>query len=252
MLTNRSFFATLALGSVLFAGCTIKATETNNTVGGGAGGGYTTTTTDSTTDTTTDSTTDTTTTTSGMGGMGGMGQGGQGVGGQPECLGMNGSGMTDAVCDDAQKTPIAAGSKVCDDQGGISGSNPPPGIAACHGGFQLWVPAAAEALWYCIAQIGVEPSNACDPQQVQNCVSKVSGESCTDASASVCQQIKDNICPTAGDAAFDVASCTVDIAPWQDQPMVDLGTCMSDAIAADPALGCQAAYQGCFDSATGN
>ncbi len=238
MLSHRSIFASVAFGTALLAsGCTIKATETSNTVGGGAGGGYTTTT----------STTTTTTTSSGAGGMG---AGGMGAGGQPECLGTQGSGQTEAVCDDSTKTPIAAATAVCDDQGGVSGSNPPPGIGACHGGFRLWVAGAAEELWYCLAQIGVEPANACDLEQVSNCVGKVSALSCTDASSSVCGQLK-AYCPQ-GDATFDEPSCVVDIAPWQDQPMVDLGDCMTTALAAVPAPTCQEAYVACFDQITGN
>jgi hypothetical protein len=244
----------LALGSAaLVAGCTVKSTDTNNPVG--SGGGSTTTTT-------------TTTTTTGTGGAGGAtgtgGQGGTGVGGaggtpttgtggaggQPECLGQNGTGMTEAVCDDSGKTPIAAAAHTCDDQGGTSGSNPPPGLGACHGGFQLYTAGAAEAFWYCLSQITVEPVHACAITPVQDCVTKISNESCTDASTSVCGQLK-GYC-AANDGSFDEAACVIDIAPFSDQAMSDLGTCMDNELKASPAPTCKDAYQKCFDQATGN
>ena len=242
MLTHRSSAFSLALGAaLLLAGCTIKATDTSNTVATGSGGGSGTTTTTLTT---------TTTSTTGAGGAtgGGGSAGTGGAGGQPECLGTQGSGMNESVCD---TMPIFAGSKICDANGGISGSDPPPGLGACHAGFSLYVPGAAEEFYYCLAQIGVEPANACDLVQVQNCVGKVSNASCTDASASVCSQLKNNYCP-AGDISFDEPSCVIDIAPFTDKAMTDLGTCVNAALQANPAPNCKDAYLGCFDQATGN
>lgn len=245
MLTYRSFTMALALGSSLLLGaCVVKSTDSTNTVATGSGGGATTTTT--TTTTTTDTGVGGAGGSTGVGGMGGS-TGVGGAGGQAECLGVNGSGMTEAVCDTMQ---IHAGSNICDANGGITGSDPPPGLGACHAGFSLYVPGAAEEFYYCLSQIGVEPSNACDLVQVQNCVSKVSTESCTDASTSVCAQLK-GYC-AVGDNSFDEPNCVTDIAPFTDKAMTGLGACMDAALQADPGAGCQDAYAGCFNQATGN
>ena len=173
------------------------------------------------------------------GGVGGAGVGGQGGG--STCVGADdGSGKTVASCDMMAITPVPVGAalKNC----GASKDEAPPGYGLCKRGFEIYTQGAASTLQSCLAQIGVEPANACDMNQVTKCIGTMYTEICaSQAATNACDAIATQIC---GKEPFDTSGCLVDVSPFNDMTLQELANCIS---ATDPnQVTCQQAYNDCF------
>jgi len=128
-----------------------------------------------------------------FGGEGGTGVGASGGTGGGECAGETGSHDVDS-CTNTAELPIAAGADVC----GENSNEEPPGIGTCVSFYTVYKTGVADAFLACAAEIGVEPTNACDPDQVEACVNEAHEAACPDQDVTdLCLNIKD------GCAAFD-------------------------------------------------
>lgn len=180
------------------------------------------------------------------GGGGGGGDGGSGgSGGAPACIGPDGTGLDKKSCDNMNITPASAGgaaSSICEPNGGTAGTDPPPGYAVCQHGFDVFNPGPAENLQKCLALIGVEPANACDPAQVQDCVNKMYEATCAvDAVTKYCED-NAKLCEGAGQT-LDAAQCAYELKPFNQTTITNYEDCFNNA---DPALTCQQAHDDCY------
>ncbi len=211
----------------LWAGCTVKEVDTNNQSGSTTGGNTTSTTSSSSGGG--EGGGSTTSTTTGNGGSGG------GAG----CVGEAGTGQTAAACDTMLITPSS--------QGGPASSNcgpnmdeDPPGYGACLLAFDLYTEGSFENFQACLALITVEPVNACDINQVSDCVTKVYDEACDSADvAAVC----DGLGTGCATDPFDVAKCKDDLRPFSNAGLQIYADCFN----GKPIdVTCQDAHDQCF------
>lgn len=224
MLSRKNYIflgvqASVAIG--LLSGCVITESPT------GSGG------TSETTSTSTGTTTATTTTT-GSGGSGGAGGGGStsGTGGSA-CVGEDGKAAV-SDCELLNIAPAAGASSSC----GPNLNEAPPGYGLCKRGFDLFNPGAVSNLVSCLGKIGVQDECKTDP--LQACVDNMFAQECVIASiATSCGEIK----TACGADPFDAGKCATDLNPFSDAGLKELSDCIN---AADPALNCQAAYDGCY------
>lgn len=173
--------------------------------------------------------------------MGGSG----GAGGAGACIGVDGTGLDKNSCDNMNITPTSAGgpaASICEPDGGTAGSDPPPGYGVCQHGFDVFNPGPAENLQKCLGNIGVEPANACDPAQVQDCVNTMYEATC--AVDSVTKYCEDNakLCETAGQT-LNAAQCAYELKPFNPTTITAYEDCFNNA---DPALTCQQAHDQCY------
>lgn len=215
------FQASVAIG--LLSGCVINGTSTGS---GGTSGGETTS---------APSATSATAATSGGGGEGGSGSvsaSTSGTGGTA-CVGETGTSVI-ADCEKLNIAPASGASSSC----GMNLDEPPPGYGLCKRGFDLFNPGATSTLVECLATIGVQDECKTDP--LQACIDKMFADECVIPSiATSCDSIK----TTCGADPFDAAKCATDLNPFSDAGLTELSTCINKA---DPALTCQAAYDGCY------
>lgn len=189
-------------GSVGAGGDTTSSGEGGSTTSTGEGGGTTTT------------------TSSGSGGGG--------------CVGPDGTGQTAAAC---SQMAIAATGDVCGD----ASDEPPPGLGTCERAFEIFTAGSAENLLACLSQIGVEPSNACDIGQVDDCVIEMYAEACTnDDAIAACDELAE-ACGSINDP-FDVETCRADLNPFGGAGLQEWADCIN----ANPDLPCQDAYDLCL------
>lgn len=176
----------------------------------------------------------------GDGGVAGSGGGGGGAGGSAQCIGPDdGSGKTIASCEQMNITPApnGPGPASCNTALGL-----PPGYLACKHGFEIFKQGAASTLQGCLAEIGSDPSTACDADLVANCVYAMYGVLCASPSAvTACNAIDKQLC---GGNNFDVLLCAKEAKPFNDQALQSLGDCILDANPDQTT--CQQAYESCF------
>lgn len=236
---HSSIALSLLASACLFAGCVITDGNIDDD--------------EDPTSTTTATTSSSTTGTTGGGGEGGAGGSGAGVGGSGgsgggvSCVGIDGTGLDAKSCDNMNITPTSAGgsaASICDDMGGISGMNPPPGYGACQHGFEVFNPGPAEYFQKCLAKIGVEPANACAFEPLQKCVNDMYAITCAvEETTKRCETLA-GACMMAGQN-FDAAGCAFDLAPFNTKALSDYEDCFN---AADPMLTCEQAHQQCFEA----
>lgn len=236
---NSSLAFSLLASALVFAGCIIKEGDiddpdptggdttntggaggtagTGGTAGGGMGG------------------------TAGMGGMGGM----AGAGGAPGCIGIDGTGLDKNSCNNMNITPASAGgaaSSICEPNGGTAGTDPPPGYGVCLHGFTIFNPGPAENLQKCLSMIGVEPANACDPAQVQDCVNKMYEATCAvDAITKYCED-NAKLCESVGQT-LNAATCAYELKAFNQTTLGKYEECFNTA---DPMKTCQEAHDECY------
>ena len=216
-----------------------------------AGAGCTITQVDSLPDRTSSNSTTTTTTTGdptttsgtggtgGTGGAGGAGNGGAGGGGG-SCVGVDGTGVAVTACDMMNISPQSVGgpaSSIC----GANQNEDPPGYDYCLAGFDVYTSGSFENFQACLANIGVEPANACDQQLVFDCVAKVYNEACQRAEIDELCEGFETDCANIGQT-FDIVKCSIDLAPLSNVGVQEYGDCVNDA---PPEETCQQAHDLC-------
>lgn len=236
---HSSIALSLLASACVFAGCVIR------------GGDGTLDDEEDVTSTATTTTSSTTSATTGGGGEGGAGGSGAGVGGSGgsgggvSCVGIDGTGLDVKSCDNMNITPSSEGgaaASICDDNGGISGMNPPPGYGACQHGFEVFNKGPAEYFQKCLAEIGVEPANACAFEPVQKCSNNLFAITCTvEETTKKCEALED-VCQQNGQT-LDVAGCAANLAPFNTKALGDYEDCFNNA---DVSLTCQQAHDKCF------
>lgn len=217
---NRIAFIALyvAVPAALVVGCVTKQTDTENDINTG--------------------TTSSTTTTSSSGDGGSGGSGGQGGSGGASCVGVEGTGQTEAACDALNISPTQGASQQC----GATGDQDPPGYLGCKRAYTVFIPGAAEHFTACLATIGV--GLACDVEPAQTCLDDTIAATCDDpAIAAACAQIQTDC---GGD--INQEQCASELRPFSDAGLADLATCMTDELASDPAATCQQAYDTCYQT----
>jgi hypothetical protein len=216
-----------ALGLSIAAGCTITSTDNSSngstsgdpTTSAGNGGSTSASTTASTGETTTTATT----------GTGGSGGG---------CVSHDGTGVTEAACDEMNITPVSHGgtATLCQDD------SEPLGHDVCHIGFGIWTAGAFEVYQACAAEIGVEPANACDEAQVVACLNEMYDSVCVQTGIGDACQAIDDFCEGVEDSTFDVAVCSADLNPFSDAGLQKYEDCFN----ANPNITCAEAHELCF------
>ncbi|MFO0759788.1 MAG: hypothetical protein U0359_25090 [Byssovorax sp.] len=174
------------------------------------------------------------------------GQGGEATGTGGSSTGTGGSGGTSCVgadgphtvadCDTMNITPKTHG-------GGAAVScgpnldQEPPGYLACVHAFSVFTTGAASDLQDCLALIGVE--DECTDEKWQACIDAMFKDACP-------SQDIDDACAaigtTCGADPFDVAQCSGDLAPFNNDGLKLFQDCFN-AHDMDP---CQMAYDTCF------
>ncbi|MDC0749824.1 hypothetical protein [Polyangium mundeleinium] len=191
----------------------------------------------------------------GSGGVGGQGgEAGAGVGGGGgsggdggsggSCVGPDDATSDVAACDAMNITPKPKG-PAASCQGVDANGNPisydPPGYGTCKRGFEIYTRGAAGVLEDCLSGIGVEPANACDDQQVADCVGKMYSAACPSADAALaCQTIATDLCING--EIFDTQGCQLETNPFNSAALQELANCITDSAEPD----CNKAYDGCF------
>ncbi|MDC3952257.1 hypothetical protein [Polyangium jinanense] len=242
---SRSTFA-LVLTSFLTAaalssGCIIVSDPNNNTGGNGGDGGAGVGASGGTGGTGGQGGT------GGVGGTGGTGGTG-GEGGGSNCVGPEDGDGSVAACDAMNITPKPEG-PAAQCPGTDPNGNPiefdPPGYGTCKRGFEIYTRGAATVLQNCLSDIGVEPANACDDQQVADCVGKMYGAACPSADAALaCETISNQLCING--ETFDTQGCQLETNPFNNAALQELANCISDSALPD----CNDAYDACFAQVT--
>ncbi|WP_206079513.1 hypothetical protein [Polyangium spumosum] len=183
----------------------------------------------------------------GQGGEGGAGVGGAGgAGGGGACVGPDDGTVTVAACDAMNITPAPNGPAAqCQgkDENGNAFTYDPPGYSLCKRGFEIYTDGAADYLQGCLDDIGVEPANACDDQQVADCVGKMYNEACPSADAALaCETIAKNLCING--ETFESQTCLLQTTPLNNETLQVLADCISESAIVD----CNEAYKDCFDN----
>jgi hypothetical protein len=183
--------------------------------------------------------------TSGSGGFGGSdgqtavttvtsGQASSAASGAGACVGSDGVG-TVSSCEELNIAPSQGATKQC----GVKKDELPPGYNLCLRAYTLFTNGSADELQSCLSLIGVE--SACDILPVQDCVDQMFSDACdVPEIADNCKSIAAQ-CPGE---AFDVAKCTDDLRPFNNNGLTEILDCFS---ASDPKLTCQQAYDSCYD-----
>jgi hypothetical protein len=180
--------------------------------------------------------------TPGVGGGGGTGN----VGG--ECVGLTGTGDA-GQCTDGGALPLAGGASVCTQEGGTDGTLPPPGIKFCQKVYEVFNGGPADYFFGCIDDIGVEPSNACDIDQVQQCFDETVAATCEQPDVvAVCDDLEMQ-CATAGDTTLDPSTCEFLLSPFNDVGYEQWAGCVDDAINEQGGT-CKEAVEGCWQAVT--
>lgn len=186
------------------------------------------------------------------GGQGGQGQGGEaGAGGGGSggsgggCVDPAGTGKTGASCDTMNITPKSAGGSASSTCGDTMDQDP-PGYGTCVLGFKIYRPGDAETLQTCLGKIGVEPANACDLNQVGNCVNTMYSVACSNETAvKACNDFASETCKNE---LFDTQKCMDYLLTFNNEALNQFADCMS---LSDPAKEtCQQAFDRCFGEAT--
>ena len=185
-----------------------------------------------------------TTTTSGSG-SGSSSSGGAG-GSSPECVGVEGVGLPQEACNMMAITPEEFGGAAASNCGEDS-MQPPPGHALCLTAFDVFTPGSFQNLQACLDTIGVEPANACDEDQVFDCLDKMYAEACSQPEMDVvCAEFADS-CAMAKQS-FAIAQCSEDLAPLSQFGLEVYEDCVNDAPEEQT---CQQAHNECAGSASG-
>jgi hypothetical protein len=214
---NRHTFFALCfiVPTALFAGCVVKDVDTDKQV-----------------DTTSNNSS---ANTSGSGGSGGTGQGGSG--GASGCVDeVADNVITAAQCDDLAISP-AQGATQCVNEPMQQG----PGYRMCNWQFQYLHEGAIEYVYDCLDLVGVQ--NACDLEPAQTCIDDLYANLCgiPDRITQLCTDMATS-CGANGDDSLDVELCSNQLAPFSDDGVILLGTCID---MADPMLTCGEAYDQC-------
>ena len=181
--------------------------------------------------------------TSGSGGSGGSGgQGGSGGGEEicaptyPTCVGE--TAQCSFNTESCTKLNIAPemGATQCDNEP----MGQPPGYRVCNKAFSQFHAGAAEHLYTCLYEIGVQ--NACDTDPVQTCMNEMFDEACAPSAAitEACTDLASQ-CP-----GVEATTCADDMKIFSIEGFGDLVTCINES---DPNLTCQEAFEGCYEQA---
>jgi len=153
---------------------------------------------------------------------------------------VDGTGVDVAACNMMNITPASAGgpaSSIC----GATADQDPPGYQTCLDGFDVYTKGSFENLQACLAEIGVEPANACDEQQKFDCIDKVYNEACPRAEIDTLCEDFETGCANVGQT-FDIVKCSIDLAPLSNLGLDDYEACVNGA---PPEETCQQAHDAC-------
>ncbi|MDI1452210.1 hypothetical protein, partial [Polyangium sp. 6x1] len=184
----------------------------------------------------------------GQGGEGGAAVGGAGgeggQGGGSACVGPDQGTTEVAACDAMNITPKPNGPAAqCQgtDGNGNAIEFDPPGYGTCKRGFEIYTKGAAGVLQSCLSDIGVEPANACDDQQVADCVGKMYAAACPSADAALaCETVANDLCING--ETFDTQGCQLETNPFNNTALQQLADCITNSSEPD----CNNAYDACF------
>lgn len=215
---------------LLLGGCIIVDNTPNNNTGGSGG------------NTASSSSGDAGRAGAGVGGAGGEGGanvgGAGGAGGGPSCVGPD-DGQLDSLACNALNTMMTG--KIC----GPNADQDPLANGTCTLGAQIYQAGAFDVLATCLKLIEGDKVNACDDQQVVDCVKAMYAASCpSQDSAAACQQIGKDLCINM--EVFDTQGCLLKTNPLNGTALQDLANCIS----ASPEKDCNVAFTTCFDKIT--
>jgi hypothetical protein len=217
MLTRAPLLA-LTLGlSVAATACVVTTTDDDGSGGSGASG----------------TTTNSTSSQGGAGGEGGSGGsttngtgGGGGAGGGIACIGHDGTGVAEAVCENDVVGGLDCG----------SGANeaPAPARLVCSRGFDLFTEGARENLIECLLTIPAIPADVCDEATadaaIGACIGEMYDEACLNEAAYLAGD--DGICAQAAATCestdpFPTAACLADLNVFSEAGVNEYIECLN-------------------------
>ncbi|AUX47890.1 hypothetical protein SOCE26_094160 [Sorangium cellulosum] len=179
----------------------------------------------------------------GDGGDGGWGgdDGGDGGGGSDTgaCIAAGNSTVDVEACEDLAIAPASGAHAQC----GEDRDEEPIGYRLCKRAFTLFAPSHAADLVDCLSDIGVQYE--CDIEPVQECLTEMYENACPNQALELCNEITEQ-CIDLEDETFNPGQCAVDLNPFSDAGVTELGDCMNEGFGADENLTCRAAYTDCY------
>ncbi|HZO15985.1 MAG TPA: hypothetical protein VFB62_22080 [Polyangiaceae bacterium] len=173
--------------------------------------------------------------TSASSGSGGAGAGGSGAGGSGECVGPQGSGETDALCEELYGADYNCNP---DADPVVHGED----YFACRLGFRSFLPGAAEQFRACLATIPEQ--QVCFGDAVDACYAELGEAVCpSERAVQICRALNEN----CDGVPIDEAECVAILKPINETTLMEFETCV---VSNNGSMGssCYFTYTTCKDS----